>query len=143
MDDRPTEYPITQRVDEPIGLTAKGVTEARPRDLIVRFIAGAITSIVAGAITLAAGSRAGGILLAFPAILAASLTLIEEQEDGHEAREDSRGAVLGGCGMFAFAAVVALALGKLPGAVALVLATVAWTIVAVGGYMLIWRRRSR
>jgi hypothetical protein len=142
MNDRASEYPITQRVDEPIKLTAKGITEARPRDLIVRFVAGAITSIVAGAITLAAGSRAGGILLAFPAILAASMTLIEEQEDGHEAREDSRGAVLGGCGMLAFAAVVALTLGTLPGAASLALASVAWTVVAVGGYMLIWRRRS-
>lgn len=141
MDDRLAEYPITRRVDEPIKLTAKGLTEARPRDLIIRFAAGAITSIVAGAITLAAGSRAGGLMLAFPAILAASLTLIAEQEDSHEAREDSRGAVLGACGMITFAVVAAGALGSWGGAVALLVASVAWTIVAIGGYMVVWRRR--
>ena len=35
---------------------------------------------VSGGVSLALGPRVGGILLAFPAILAASLTLIEEQE---------------------------------------------------------------
>jgi hypothetical protein len=80
----------------------------------------------------------GGILLAFPAILAASLTLIEEQEDSVDAREDARGAVIGGCGLIAFAVVAALALTDLAPAVTLLLAAIAWTIVALGGYAVFW-----
>ena len=113
--------------------------DARPRH---PFLAGALTSVAAGAVTIAFGPRAGGILLAFPAILAASLTLIEQQENSAEAREDARGAVLGGCALAAFAAVAALTFGKLSGALVLLLAGVVWVIVAVLGYMLAWYRRE-
>jgi hypothetical protein len=141
VSDRRAEYPISQRVDEPVGISTKGVTDARPRDLVVRFIAGGVTSIVAGVVTLVWGPRTGGVFLAFPAILAASLTLIQEQEDSHEAREDSRGAVLGGAAMIAFAIVAAVLLDSIPGALALVAATAAWTVIALGGYAVFWRRR--
>jgi len=39
-----------------------------------------LTSVAAGLVTLGFGARVGGILLGFPAIMAASLTLIEEEE---------------------------------------------------------------
>ena len=73
-------------------------------------------------------------------ILAASLTLIEEQEDSAEAREDARGAVIGGLALAAFAAIAALALARLDGAIALGLATLAWIAVALLGYGLAWFR---
>jgi hypothetical protein len=76
--------------------------------------------------------------IAFPAILAASLTLIEEQEDAVEAREDARGAVIGRCALALFAA--ALTLGNLSGAVALLLATGAWFAGAPIGYLVAWFR---
>jgi hypothetical protein len=95
---------------------------------------------VAGATTLAFGPRVGGILLAFPAILAASLTLIEEQENSVDAREDARGAVAGGCALAIFAVVAALTLGHLPGAVALAIAAAAWLLVAMSIYVVLWWR---
>ncbi|MGI8863457.1 MAG: DUF3147 family protein [Solirubrobacteraceae bacterium] len=101
-------------------------------------MAGAATSVIAGLVTLGLGARVGGILLAFPAILAASLTLIEEQEDSADAREDARGAVIGGCGLIAFAVVAALALTDLAPALALLMAAVAWTIVVLGCYAVFW-----
>jgi Protein of unknown function (DUF3147) len=134
------EVPITARVAERPALDLHEIREARPRDLGYRFLAGAVTSIVAGLVTLAFGPRAGGIFLAFPAILAASLTLIEEQDDSAEAREDARGAVIGGCALALFAAVAALTLGKMSGAVALLLATVAWALGALLGYLAAWFR---
>ncbi len=112
----------------------------RARALGLRFIAGAVTSIVAGGVTLSFGTRTGGILLAFPAILAASLTLIEEQENSAEAREDARGAVIGGFGLAVFAAIGALTFGKLNGAIVLALATLGWFAVALVGYALAWFR---
>jgi hypothetical protein len=79
-------------------------------------------------------------MLAFPAILAASLTLIEEQEDSVDAREDARGATAGAIALAAFAVVALLAFGHLPGAAALVLAAAAWLLTAGALYVLLWWR---
>jgi hypothetical protein len=144
MSSTSTEPTVRDRVQEHPALDPGKVTEARPRDLLIRFAAGAVTSIVAGALTLAFGARVGGIFLAFPAILAASLTLIEEQDDSVDAREDARGATLGGVALIAFAAVAAATLGHLPPALALLIATGAWLAAALLGYaMLWWRAASR
>jgi len=132
------ERGIAQRVAERPALAPGKLREVRRRDLAYRFLAGALTSIGAGGVTLLFGARVGGILLAFPAILAASLTLIEEQEDSAEAREDARGATMGGLGLALFAAVAALTLGNTSGAVALLLATVAWFASAFLGYLVAW-----
>jgi len=134
------EAPITARLAQRPSLKLAKLRDVRPRDLGYRFIAGAVTSIVAGVVTLVFGARVGGAFLAFPAILGASLTLIEEQEDAAEAREDARGAVLGGIALTAFAAIGAVTFGHLAGAVALVLATVTWLVVALLGYALVWFR---
>lgn len=134
------EATIRERVEERPSLELGKVREVRARDVGYRFLAGALTSIASGAVTLAFGARVGGILLAFPAILAASLTLIEEQEDSAEAREDARGAVMGGFALGLFAAVAALTLGALSGALALALATATWFVVALLGYVLAWLR---
>lgn len=131
---------IGERLSARPHFSAGKVREAKPRDLLVRFAAGAATSIVAGLITLAFGPRVGGVLLAFPAILAASLTLIEEQEDSQDAREDARGAVAGACALTAFAVIAALAFGHLTAGVVLLLATAAWTITAVTLYVVFWWR---
>jgi hypothetical protein len=140
MSGRPEESPITARVSERPSFKLAPVRKLKPRVLLVRFLAGALTSVAAGLITLAFGARVGGLFLAFPAILAASLTLIEEQDDSAEAREDARGAVLGGCAMAAFAAVGAIAFGHLPGVLVLVLAAAAWLVVAMAGYLIAWFR---
>jgi hypothetical protein len=136
----PEEPTIGERVAERPSIQPEKLRELQPRELAWRFAAGAATSIVSGAVTLAFGPRAGGILLAFPAILAASLTLIAEQEDRSEAREDARGAVIGGCALALFAAVAALTIGKMSGALALLLATATWFGAALIGYVVAWFR---
>lgn len=134
------ERAITERVPDRPSFSLRQVREVGFRELAIRFVAGALTSVAAGVVTIAFGPRVGGVLLAFPAILAASLTLIEQKEDSAEAREDARGAVMGGLALGAFAAVAAVALGHLHPAVALVLATVGWFAVALGGYVVAWLR---
>lgn len=134
------EAPITERVPERPSFRPGNVRQVGARALGVRFIAGALTSIGAGAVTLSFGARTGGLFLAFPAILAASLTLIEEQENSAQAREDARGAVIGGCALATFATIAAMAFGNLNGAVALGLATLGWFVVAMLGYLLAWFR---
>ena len=75
-----------------------------------------------------------------PAILAASLTLIEKEEAPTDAREDARGATVGGAALALFAGVAALTLGHLAGALALLSATAAWLIAALIGYGALWWR---
>jgi uncharacterized protein DUF3147 len=135
------EPTITDRIGAGPAFEVGRVREVRPRDLGVRFISGALTSVVAGVVTLVFGARPGGILLAFPAILAASLTLIEEEEDAEDAREDSRGAVVGGAALIVFALVAALTLTRLGAVADLALAAGAWLLVALGVYAVIWYRR--
>lgn len=140
----PKDMPITRRVDDPVSLEPHKVRDVGWRPLGYRFLAGAATSLVAGVLTVVFNARVGGIMLAFPAILAASLTLIAKEENKHEAREDARGAVLGGCALGAFACVCALAFGHWNPALVLVAATAAWLAVALVGYLLLWyRSRSR
>jgi Protein of unknown function (DUF3147) len=121
-------------------LSLSKIRDLTARELLTRFVAGSLTSIAAGAVTLAFGPRVGGVLLAFPATMAASLTLIAEEEDEHKAREDARGGIVGACAPTLFALVAALTFGHLPGAVALLAATVVWGVSAVLGYVILWWR---
>jgi uncharacterized membrane protein (GlpM family) len=140
MSGRTQERPLIARVDERPKLEPSRIKEVRSKDLLIRFIAGALTSIVAGLLTLAFGSRLGGIMLGFPAILAASLTLIQEEEDTAHAREDARGAVAGGCAMAAFALAATLTFGHLGAALALLIAAAVWALTAFGLYLILWFR---
>ncbi len=142
MSSEAPEPSIRDRLTERPSLQAGQIREVRPKDLALRFAAGALTSVVAGLVTLAFGAKVGGILLAFPAILAASLTLIEEEDDVAQAREDSHGAVLGGVALIAFAVLATLTLTSVAPALALALATLAWVVVAVGGYFALWWRKQ-
>jgi hypothetical protein len=132
------ERPLLARVHERPRLEPAHVKEVRLRDLLVRFAAGGLTSIASGGLALAFGVRFGGIMLGFPAILAASLTLIQEEEDAAHAREDARGAIAGGCAMAAFALAAALTLGHVNAAVALVIAAAAWAVTALTLYLILW-----
>ncbi|GLY75672.1 DUF3147 family protein [Actinoallomurus iriomotensis] len=115
------------------------VREVRAKALLVRFAFGAAVSTVAGVVSTVFGPRAGGVLLAFPAILLASLTLVAKEEDLRAARDDARGAAIGSVGMVAFAIVCAVSAHAVGGWVALAVATLAWVVVSVAGYLLVRR----
>lgn len=134
------EHPITSRIRERPSFSLSKLRQVNPRSLVFRFVTGAITSVVSGLLAIAVSARIGGIMLTFPAILGASLTLIAREEDTAEAREDARGGVIGGCALALFAGVAALTLGHLSPAMSLLLATVAWFVCALGGYLLLWFR---
>jgi hypothetical protein len=134
------ERTLTDASEERPHVDPRRLREIRPRDLVVRFAFGAATSVVSALVTFQFSARAGGVLLAFPAILAASVTLIAHNEGASAAREDARGAVLGGIGLACFAAVGALLFGRLPGAAVLAIAGAAWMLAALGTYRLLWQR---
>jgi Protein of unknown function (DUF3147) len=134
------EPSVRARIEQRPAFSGDKVRQATPRELIIRFAAGAATSVTSGLVTLAFGARVGGILLGFPAIMAASLTLIAEEEDKENAREDARGGIVGACALTLFAAVAALTFGHLPGGVVLAISTVVWAVGALLGYVLLWWR---
>jgi Protein of unknown function (DUF3147) len=131
-----------QAPDEPIGTDPGKLRDIKPQHMLVRFAFGAGTSAAAGVATLAFGARTGGILLAFPAILAASLTLIADEETNADARESARGAVAGAIALTAFAATGAILFERLAPTVVTALATAIWLATALGLYLLLWARPS-
>jgi hypothetical protein len=93
-------------------------------------------SLIAAVVSKLASPRAGGLFLAFPAILLASLTVGARVDGPRQARNDARGATFGAAGLIAFAAVGAVTVHRLAIWAALAIAAVAWAVVAFGGYLL-------
>ena len=110
------------------------VKSQRFADYAMRFLFGAGIALVAGLIGMALGPKAGGMFLGFPAVLPASLTLIQKKEGKDEASIDSIGAVLGSIAMIAFAVIVALSVVAWGPGRSILVALGAWVVVAVGLY---------
>jgi len=104
------------------------------RDLAVRFAFGAGVSTVASIVAIGFGMRAGGLMLAFPAILPATLTLLAHEESERKAADDDLGSMLGAVGLAAFAALASALLPATGAPLALVMACVAWFGVSIGCY---------
>jgi Protein of unknown function (DUF3147) len=111
--------------------------ETRLKDLAFRFAFGAAISVVAGLIGVLVGPRAGGVTLAAPAVLPATLTIIEREEGRHPAVTEVQGAVPGAIALIGFALVAAACATKLPLAAALLLPLATWAAVAVAGYLVL------
>jgi len=107
------------------------------RDLAVRFAFGFGVSVVAGIVTLAFGSRTGGLFLAFPAILPASLTLIEEKEGRRQAEGNAVGAILGAVALVVFALIAFALFTHIPGVAVEAVALAAWLGVSILLYLFI------
>jgi PncC family amidohydrolase len=117
-----------------LGAEPQKVSGLPLRDLGVRFAFGFAVSAIAGVVGVVLSEPAGGVLLAFPAILPAALTLIERREGTSRAVSDARGAVAGAIAMIAFAVIV-VALGtRSPLGGTLAVAGVAWVVVGLGTY---------
>jgi hypothetical protein len=108
--------------------------EVKFKEYLVRFALGAAISIVAGIIAKTVGARFGGAFLAFPSILPASLTLIQDKEGTRRADRNAIGAVLGGAGLVVFAMIGEASFGHIEPFLALVLCLVGWVVSSVALY---------
>jgi uncharacterized membrane protein len=113
------------------------------KGLGLRFAFGFVISIAAALIAMRFGQRFGGLFLAFPAILPASLTLIEQEEGESRASVNATGAVIGGAALVAFAAAAAWLLPQRSPLLAVTAAAVLWFGLAIGVYHAIQRRSAR
>ncbi len=100
----------------------------------MRFALGAAVSIVAGIISSVGGPRIGGVFLAFPAILPASLTFIQQKEGTRKADRDAIGAVLGGLALVVFAAVAESTFTRVNPALVLLCSLGGWLIASGAMY---------
>jgi uncharacterized membrane protein (GlpM family) len=114
------------------------------RDWVIRFAFGAGVSALAAIVTKVWGPTVGGLFLAFPAILLASLTLVAKEEGRHRASEDARGAALGALGLIGFGIVVWATTPQWPVWVTLLAATIAWAAVSGMAYLIMaaWHRKT-
>ena len=113
------------------------IAKRQPADYFTRFAFGAGISLAAGLIGMKFGPVVGGVLLGFPAILPASLTLIEKKEGKEQASIDSLGAILGALAMIAYAVAVVLVVSRFGVVLSLVVALVVWLVVAFALYALV------
>jgi hypothetical protein len=112
---------------------------------MMRFVVGGIATVVPGIIANQFGAVIGGLFLAIPSILYASVTLIKKHETekkervglpvGERARHavalDTTGASLGGIGLVTFAVVVWCCLTAYGLAATLTMATIVWGLVSL------------
>ena len=125
----PSEHPYRRKSTETYGL---------------RFAFGGAITAITGLIAHNFGPVVGGLFLAFPAILPASVTLIEDHEGDRAAGASSLGAAIGSLGLLAFGAVVWGLARLLPGWLTLGCALIAWFVVAAGLWAAFeWLRHRR
>jgi hypothetical protein len=132
MQSRPLEHDDL----EAVGFDWSKLRSVKPREIAMRFGFGGLVALIAGTVGLAAGPKVGGLFLAFPAILPASLTLIEKKEGLTKAWSDASGGILGSVGMAGFALTAMVLLPWNPAA-ALLLAMLVWIAVSTGLYFLL------
>jgi hypothetical protein len=124
--------------------------EGHWREFAIRFAHGGLATVLTGAVAAIGGPVVGGLFLAFPAIMPATITLVEKHERerkeqvglsgsrrGEEvASLEAAGAALGSIGLMAFAAVIWLTIPTMTW-LAFLAACAAWIVVS----LLMWFAR--
>jgi hypothetical protein len=118
-----------------------GLRKPAAWEYVIRFVFGGLVTVGTGLLGKRFGLAAGGLFLAFPAILPASLTLVKHHDGRELAVDDARGACIGTFGLAAFAVVVAMTAERWAPAVVLIAATAAWSAVAVALWFAVHVRR--
>jgi len=119
----------------PLGtsLDTSRVKQTRWWEYVVRFVFGGLVTAAAGAIGMRWGPVVGGLFLAFPSILPASLTLVSRHSKlPLAAGADALGATLGSCGLFVFGLLLWAFAPSVPAWLLLLAASLVWLLVACG-----------
>jgi hypothetical protein len=110
--------------------------QTTPKEYATRFLFGGTISAVINVLARAAGPVTAGLFLAIPAVLPASLTLIESKEGKRPAGRGAFGAAIGSIGLMAFALIVWTFATRAPAWIVLVPAALAWIVVSTVVWMI-------
>jgi len=116
--------------------------EVGASEYAVRFAFGGTMTAVAGLIAHVCGPRVGGLFLAFPAILPASLTLVARHRGRRTAAEEARGSIIGAVALVIFAASARSVAEGYPPPLTLAVASVTWMAAALLLWWAVHRLRS-
>ncbi len=105
--------------------------------MLVRFVLGGLISVVASVVATTIGAREAGVLLAFPTIMPAALTFLQEKKGKKASESNAHGAFFGSLGLLAFAFIVIALSTRVAGAACLAVAAVVWAAVAVVSFGLL------
>jgi hypothetical protein len=119
---------MTARVDP------SGVKKTSWKEMAVRFVFGGLITALAGFIGKLFGPAIGGLFLAFPAILPATVTLVARHDNRRLAGIDAMGAALGSLGLIAFGLVVWGLATHTAGGLVLVVAAIVWFAVSAAAW---------
>lgn len=100
------------------------------KEYLLRFTFGGTITLLTGLIAHFFGPLVGGLFLAFPAILPASVTLLQHDKDHKQAGIDALGAAVGSLGLLAFGLTIWLLAGRLPAWLVILLAAILWLAAA-------------
>ena len=137
-----------------VSINTSGLKQSKWYELATRFVLGGLVTAGAAAIAKALGPSFGGLFLAFPAILAASVTLVEKHERERKEQQgmrgvrrgrqaaaaDAAGASLGSVALLAFAWFACAFLPSHSAGLVITAATVIWVVVAMAVWW-IWKRK--
>jgi len=121
-------------------LVLEGIKKPAAWEYVLRFMFGGAVTVCTGLIARRYGPALGGLFLAFPAILPASLTLVKRHDGRACATDDARGARLGALALAAFAAVIAGTAERWPPVLSLGVATAMWLILAITLWAIVYGR---
>ncbi len=136
-----------------ISISTSGLKRTKLYEYFIRFVLGGVVTVIAGLLSKEISPTFGGLFLAFPAILAASTTLVEKHErekkeekglhglsrGRHAAGADAAGAAMGSIGLIVFALVVWKFVQHYRAPVVITCATLLWAVVSLA----IWWRWKR
>jgi uncharacterized membrane protein (GlpM family) len=103
----------------------------------IRVVFGGAIAVVAYLVGQRFGPSVAGLFLAFPAIMPASVTLVEKHDGKGKAVSDARGTMAGTVGLLVFGAAVWQLSTRLAAWQVLALAAVAWLLAALACWLLL------
>ncbi len=136
-----------------VQIDASSLRNSKWHEYVIRFLFGGLVTVLAGEVAKHYGASLGGLFLAFPSILPATLTLAAKHERqkkesrgmaGTErgkdaASSEAAGTTMGSIGLLVFAAVVWWGMPRWPAWTVLLLATTSWLL----GSVTVWWLRKR
>jgi len=120
-----------------IEFTFESLKETTAKEWFLRFVFGGLISVLAGMVAQKFGPVIGGLFLAFPSILPATVTLVKKRDGRVKAADDADGAIIGSIAMVFFAMVILETAEAWGPVFSLIGATFIWIAVSAFGWRLL------